>query len=105
MKNYRYDLISASVDYSIDVHPQVDMKRLGFKVVKSEPVPIADCWWFRAENIPDNLPGYLHEMSDDFRFSDEYDDNTEESLSPRKPPEYTQDGSLTDYGRYVRGLL
>lgn len=71
MKNYRYDIIGASLDYGINEHPQIQMKNLGYKVVKSEPVPIADCWWFRVDNEIENVPDYLYSMSDDFKFSDE----------------------------------
>lgn len=71
MKNYKYDLVGAILDYGIEEHPQVQMKKLGAKIIKSEPVPIADCWWFRIENEINPLPKYLREMSDNFKFSDE----------------------------------
>ena len=70
MKHYRYDLIGAHYA-GVKEHPQIDMKNLGYKVVKSEPVSIADCWWFRVENEIKNTPDYLDEMKHDFRFSDE----------------------------------
>ena len=47
------------------------MKKLGYEVIKSEPVPIGDCWWFRVENKIKNTPNYLYEMKHDFKFSDE----------------------------------
>lgn len=75
MKNYRYDMIGAHIYNGITEHPQVQMKKLGYKVIKSEPVPIADCWWFRVENEIKNTPEYLNEMSDDFKFSDERIEN------------------------------
>lgn len=71
MKNYRYDLIGAHLDYGIKEHPQIQMKKLGYEVVKSEPVPIGDCWWFRVDNEIKNTPKYLYPMRDDFKFSDE----------------------------------
>lgn len=71
MKNYRYDIIGASLDYGVKEHPQIQMKNLGYKVIKSEPVPIADCWWFRVDNEINKVPGYLYLMSNDFKFSDE----------------------------------
>lgn len=71
IKNYRYDLIGAVLDYHINAHPQEQMKKLGFHVVKCEPFPIGDCWWFRVGNIVSDVPGYLHEMKDTFKFSDE----------------------------------
>ena len=73
MKNYRYDIISADLDFGIKKHPQQQMKELGFEVLKSEPVPIGDCWWFRVEDSQIDIPEYLTPMSDDFRFSDEAD--------------------------------
>lgn len=71
MEHYRYDIIGASVNHGIKVHPQEDMKRLGYEVIKSEPVSIADCWWFRVKNHIEPVPPYLIKMSDDFEFSDE----------------------------------
>lgn len=73
MKNLRYDVIGADIDYGVKLHPQNDMMRLGYNVIKSEPVPIGDCWWFRVENDIENRPGYLHDLKDDFLFSDEQD--------------------------------
>lgn len=70
MKNYRYDVIGAHYD-GVSEHPQRQMKNLGYKIIKSEPVSIADCWWFRVENEIDNIPSYLYQMGDDFKFSDE----------------------------------
>jgi hypothetical protein len=70
MKHYRYDLIGAHYD-GVTEHPQVQMKKLGYEVIKSEPVPIADCWWFRVENKIKNTPSYLYEMKHEFKFSDE----------------------------------
>lgn len=71
MKNYRYDLITAGLDCGIHEHPQVQMKKLGAKVIRCEPVPIGDCWWFRTENEIIPTPKYLTEMSDDFKFTGE----------------------------------
>lgn len=63
------------------------MKNLDTKIIKSEPVPIADYWWFRTENEIDPLSGYLTEMSDDFKFSDEKSQNdTIRHYVPYKPP-------------------
>ena len=70
MKHYRYDLIGAYYD-SVREHPQVQMKKLGYEVIKSEPVPIADCWWFRVKNEIKDIPSYLYEMKHEFKFSDE----------------------------------
>lgn len=71
MKNLRYDVISADLDYGVKMHPQTDMLRLGYNLIKSEPVMIADCWWFRVSNQISNPPPYIDELPDDFKFSDE----------------------------------
>lgn len=71
IKNYRYCLITADVDCGVSEHPQKVMKDLGFHVIKAEPVPIADCWWFRVDNEIKNVPKYLKQLSDDMKFSDE----------------------------------
>ena len=62
MKKYRYDLIGADLDYGVKEHPQKQMKKIGFNVVKSEPIPIADCWIFEVDNDIENIPGYLEEI-------------------------------------------
>lgn len=70
MKNYRYDLIDAYYS-GIKEHPQEQMKKLGYEIIKSEPVPIGDCWWFRVKDKIKKTPRYLDLMRDDFKFSDE----------------------------------
>jgi len=71
IKNYRYCLITADLDCGVKEHPQTQMKNLGFHVIKSEPVPIADCWWFRVDNEIYNIPPYLTDIGDNMKFSDE----------------------------------
>ena len=71
MKHYRYDVLTADIDCHIQKHPQEQMVLLGAKVLKSEPVPIADCWWFRVEDEISPLPEYLSELNDSFKFSNE----------------------------------
>lgn len=71
MVNLRYDLWQAGVEFGVKMHPQLDMARLGYKIIKSEPVPLADCWWFRVEEDIASRPGYIDELGVDFRFSDE----------------------------------
>jgi hypothetical protein len=68
--NYRYDVIGAYFD-GVKEHPQTQMKKLGYEIIKSEPVLIADCWWFRVSNKIKNTPIYLSKMGNDFKFSDE----------------------------------
>lgn len=70
IKHFRYDLWGAD-NAGVHEHPQAQMKKLGFHYVKCEPVPIADCWWFRCDEYPDEIPEYIDIMNDDFRFSEE----------------------------------
>jgi len=71
IKNYRYDVMGADMFYNVHEHPQVQIKKLGFNIIKAEAVPIADCWWFRSDSEVEELPGYIREMPDDFKFSGE----------------------------------
>ena len=68
--NYRYDVISAC-HQGISKHPERQMEILGFECVKSEPCPIADCWFFRTTNEIENTPDYITKLDDDFKFADE----------------------------------
>lgn len=68
--NYRYDVISAC-HQGISNHPKRQMKILGYEVVKSEPCPIADCWFFRTTNEIENPPDYITKLDDDFKFAEE----------------------------------
>lgn len=68
MKHYRYEVLTAHIDFGVELHPQKDMARLGFKVVDSVPVSVADVWIFRVENEIDNMPPYLVDIGDDYKF-------------------------------------
>lgn len=68
MKNYRYDLIGADLDFGVNEHPQIQMKKLGFNIVKSEPIPIGDCWIFGVDNDIEDVPKYLYRISDDYKW-------------------------------------
>lgn len=70
IKHFRYDIIGAAYD-GVKVHPQINWRNLGFYEIRCEPVSIADCWWLRCDEYPDELPSYITEMSDDFKFSGE----------------------------------
>ena len=70
MKNYMYDMIEAYLNGVIE-HPQIHMKNLGFKIIKSEPQSLYDCWFFRVENEIKDCPSYIYPKSDDFKFLDE----------------------------------
>lgn len=96
MKHYRYDVLGADFDCHIKAHPQDQMRLLGFNVIKSESFPIGDCWFFRVKHEIHELPDYLRELPDNFKFSDEI----QPSAAKKEPPLYKSDGTLTDYGRY-----
>ncbi len=40
-------------------HPQVVMDGLNIKCLESIPYPMADCWVFKVENIPENIPKFM----------------------------------------------
>lgn len=54
----KYDLIGANKS-GINEHPQLDVQKLGMKVIKFEGVPIADCVMMEVENLPAELPDYI----------------------------------------------
>lgn len=70
MMNYRYDLIGASL-LGVEEHPQTQMRKLGYKIIKSEPFTISDCWVFRVSNEIKDIPTYLTLVRSDFKFTDE----------------------------------
>lgn len=57
----RYDLIGA-YECGVKLHPQEQMKLLGYKLIDSIPQSIADCWWFTVDRFIEPLPEYLHKM-------------------------------------------
>lgn len=71
MFNYRYDLISADLDYKIHKHPQQDLLDRNLQWIKCEPCSVADCWFFRFNTAIENPPPYLTRISDNWRFADE----------------------------------
>lgn len=54
-----YDLIGAS-ESGIAVHPQIDMKERGIKLIAAIPESIADCWNILTDYDGD-LPDYISE--------------------------------------------
>ena len=70
MYNYRYYYLDA-YQQGVSEHASKQMRILGYKVVKSEPCPIADCWFFRTTNEIENTPDYITRLDDDFKFADE----------------------------------
>ena len=71
LKNYRYNVTEAGLLYGIETHPQLQIKNLGFHIVKAEPCTVAESWFFRTDSLVQNIPNYIHELQDDFKFSDE----------------------------------
>ena len=59
----RYDVITAQLSCGIKEHPEIQMKKLGYKVIGSVPQSIADCWWFTVENFIEPLPKYLSKIN------------------------------------------
>ena len=53
-----YSLIEAQI-CGVFEHPQKQMEKLGFNILKSEPVPMLDGWKFVVEKIIYPLPIYL----------------------------------------------
>lgn len=70
IKNFNYSVIGAFYD-GVKDHPQTNWQNLGFHEIICEPVIIADCWWLRCDEYPDELPKYITEMRSDFKFSGE----------------------------------
>lgn len=56
-----YSLLEAQM-CGIFEHPQKQMEKLGFNILKSEPVPMLDGWEFVVEKIIEPLPIYLEEI-------------------------------------------
>lgn len=64
IKIFRYDMIGAYHYNNIKTHPQEDMNRLGFHLVESKPLPICDCWWFKCDKYPKDIPDYIDEIGE-----------------------------------------
>lgn len=54
----KYDLKDA-YEAGAKEHPQIEVEKLGMKVIKFEGIEIADCIMMEVENIPEQLPGYI----------------------------------------------
>lgn len=63
VKKYKYDVWEACIKYDVSRHPQAEIKRLGFHPIRYEPCPIAECWFFWAEDDIKELPGYVVECN------------------------------------------
>lgn len=62
-KQLRYCMWTAGVKCEIRVHPQLQMKNLGYKVLGAVPQSIDDSWWFTVEDFIEPLPPYLSKMN------------------------------------------
>ena len=63
-KHLRFDYMTASMDCNENRHAQEVMKELGITYQHSTPQSMGDQWWFwNCDNIPDELPEYLTELS------------------------------------------
>lgn len=59
----------AMIDKSFKpLHPQEQLRKDGMKELKSEPITIADCWFFEVEKLADPLPPW-YKMSG-YKFQD-----------------------------------
>ena len=56
-----YDVIGAD-ECGVKLHPQEQMKKLGYELIDSIPHMIADCWWFTVDRFIEPLPEYLSKM-------------------------------------------
>ena len=60
MVNLRFDMMTASMSFKENRHPQKVMKELGITYQKAIPQSLGDQWWFNGcENIPNKLPGFI----------------------------------------------
>lgn len=49
-------------------HPEIQMKKLGFKLIAAVPQTICDEWWFTVEDSNIELPEYIIEAGYDFGY-------------------------------------
>lgn len=56
----RLDMIGA-YNLGFKEHPQIIMRNLGIEYLKSEGVPIGDCWiFYDCSNVANELPEFLY---------------------------------------------
>lgn len=66
-KQLEYDLREAN-ECGINDHPQLQMKRLGYKVIGAVAQSLYDCWWFTVEDFIEPLPPYLTKTKYDYDY-------------------------------------
>ena len=64
MKEVIYKLFVA-YDCGITEHPQEQMEKLGYKVIKAEPQTLGECWFFWVEDYIEPMPGYLIKVKEE----------------------------------------
>lgn len=62
MRTIKYDVITAIIDYGVNMHPQTQMMMLGFEVEGYRQDPEHGCWWFEVSNRVGGLPEYVEEV-------------------------------------------
>lgn len=67
-KQLFYSLMTADLECGIHEHPQVQMNKLGYKVIGAVPQSICDGWWFTVEDFIEPLPPYLSKMTYNFDY-------------------------------------
>lgn len=66
-RQVRYNCMTA--DYAgIKVHPETQMRKLGFKLIAAVPQSLCDEWWFTVEDNSIELPEYIREADYDFGY-------------------------------------
>lgn len=55
----RYCLLTAQRECGIYEHPQRQMISLGYKLIRSVPHSVADCWIFEVDKYIEPFPPYL----------------------------------------------
>lgn len=63
MRTFKYDMITAIIDYGVNMHPFTQMHYLGFKVEDYYQEPELGCWWFNVSNNVGGLPEYVTEVA------------------------------------------
>ena len=53
-------------DCGVNEHPQVQMEKLGYKVLAAVAQSMGDCWWFTVEDYIEPLPKYLEKFEYDY---------------------------------------
>lgn len=66
-KQLFYDIRSA-YEEGVRVHPQEQMKNLGYECLDAAPQSLYDGWWFTVKDFIEPLPSYLTKMEYNFEY-------------------------------------